>query len=75
MWFLFYFELRDEGTLAHGLRVQPNLMGKVSGHIVHAVSDQREMNAGAQSYGFYLASFSYDFMIKATAYPSLYASK
>lgn len=48
---LFCSKLKDEGTLAHGLRVQPTTMGKswqqgcvLSGQIVYAINEQREMN-------------------------------
>ena len=51
MWMLFCSKLKDEGTLDHGLRVQPTTIGKswqqecaLSGHIVYAVNEQREMN-------------------------------
>lgn len=45
-----------KGLLAHGLRVQPIMMGEVFDYIVQTVSEQREMDAGAQSYGFYPVS-------------------
>lgn len=51
MWILFCSNLKDEGTLAHGLRVQPTTIGKswqqefvLSRHIVYAINEQREMN-------------------------------
>lgn len=48
---LFCSKLKDEGTLAHGLRVQLTMTGKswqqecaLSGHIVYAINEQREVN-------------------------------